>query len=88
MVSGDDDSSVADVILDEMKNFQDLLEVFIANIYNKLLSFDSFDQLLGSLFFWLAGISKDLFMETISSGWRKQKYLKWISNQKLWKYWY
>ena len=67
MVSGDDDSSVADVILDEMKNFQDLLEVFIANIYNKLLSFDSFDQLLGSLFFWLAGISKDLFMETISS---------------------
>ena len=68
MVSGDDDSSVADVILDEMKNFQDLLEVFIANIYNKLLSFDSFDQLLGSLFFWLAGISKDLFMETISSG--------------------
>ena len=68
MVSGDDDSSVADVILYEMKNFQDLLEVFIANIYNKLLSFDSFDQLLGSLFFWLAGISKDLFMETISSG--------------------
>ena len=68
MVSGDDDSSVADVILDEMKNFQDLLEVFIANIYNKLLSFDSSDQLLGSLFFWLAGISKDLFMETISSG--------------------
>ena len=56
---------VADIVLSVLQSSVDFLHTFLVNIYNVMLSYDSFDQLVGSVFFWVAGITKHIFLESL-----------------------
>lgn len=57
--------AVADTLLNVLYSSVEFLQTFLVNIYTVMWSYDSFDQLVGSIFFWVAGITKHIFLETL-----------------------
>ena len=57
--------AVANTLLNVLYSSVEFLQTFLVNIYTVMWSYDSFDQLVGSIFFWVAGITKHIFLETL-----------------------